>query len=1575
MNRRYYLPGLFVTLLLLVGCSAETSGPTPQLAPPVAGQPLPVAPGVVCRDQLTTPVVVSGKDFSPVPFDLPDDQQTALPEVKLVRSAELDGTPADGLAVTYGGEPGDPNAELLSWQSAQQMTFQLVPSLVQADLALAPLAVGLYDVVLKNANGNEATSALSLAAVAEPELSPLAPGLVCLAQGPRTVQLKGTTLLRLEGRDAALEVAGVAQPFALSSFDGCTPIAHPAIEASTCTSAELVLATDAVPVGYPGVTLQNPETAACASTQAVNLRVVPPPTLLQVEPSLVCTAQGARDVVVSGAGLLTVDGVLPATTLDGTALTVRSADGCEPLETQGNTVTNCGAVTVEVPVEQTAAPRNPTLTVENPQPAGCSSATATDLLLVPPPTLTDVQPPALCENGGSQVLRLTGTTLLVIDGLAPEVRVDGTLLDPGAVTPSGCTPLVAPRRLVELCTTLDVVVDPAMVEGGAATIAVTNPAPAGCSASYGYEVPVVAPPVVSGAHPTLLCTDQADGSLRLEGTDFLKIGERLPEVTLDGVAVVTASAEGCAAFPLGSQMDVERCTGLLLTVPQGTLQAGPVSIGVVNPTPIRCAAVFDGLLVAPPAVVVSTVEPPAVCAANGDLEVALQGDGFLEIAGQGPTVTIGNVLRTVSGLGGCTDLGVPGLAVRSCSLITVQLAAGTLPPGDVPVLVTNPATAEAASCGVQASGVLFGVAVPEITAVAPSEFCTGLGDTVTITGGDFSPVASVRLVDAEGHVEPAGLVTFVSASELQAVFDPGIDPGVYDVVVQNAAGCEDTLVAALEVHPTPLVFFVDPPVAYNGINLQATIYASGLQEEAAEVLLLGPNGEEEELVGASPPGQPNRIAVLLPAGLAPGKWSLRVTSQVGCTGTLLQGLTVTGELTVSVATVDPAFVWTGRSTAVTIKAADPLPVGEVGFVDTPRAYLNPSGAVEGAVATNVRAVLFADAATLTGVVPRGLTPGSFDLIVVNPDATVGLLPGGLEVTADPPPVVTAVVPASFDGNAPFHAVVEGEGFDPVGAALTMLCRQPDGTMSAELPVTVSSRSATQLEGIFPSDQVATGSVCLVIVTNSDGSSFRYSAVSTKTPAQNLNSWVPASSMVEARRGLGLVAGRPTASSRFVYALGGDGGATASAFSSVEASGVDLFGGMGSWSLQRNALPAVRTFAGSAKIGRFIYLTGGDDGTGPVNTVFRSQILDPLATPELVDLSVELLEKEDGLVTGLWIYRVSAVFPADDPANPGGESLPGEPLVVNLPAYEGLALTLVWDRIPGASGYRVYRTPAAGDGVGSLGLLATIDSGDTTRLVDDGGGTVDPTQTPLPPGSLGRWHDTGVTLGTAREAHAVLAVEHPTVAGSYRLFAFGGRGAGGAPLATYEAATVTLLAPVQAKGTEQQTLSPFAPGAATLGTARADLGAALVDADDVDVLAPGEGWIFLGPGQGAAGIETEMDAALLLADGTLAPFVTPKKQATAGAGYGMGDANGFLFMFGGAGGAATSGGVSGELCLGVGLGGCNPDELPEIRNWNNLGTSLSEARVFMGTAQESAFFFVAGGHNGTGATRTVDTTVQ
>lgn len=1589
--------------LLVAGCEDRITGPAPEVASPAAGEALPVDPGLICADQLTTDVAVHGAGFSPLPIDVPGDPRAALPTVTLTRRSDLTGGAADALTATFSGEPDGANGGKLTWQSQAGLTFT-----VDQDLALdgeaSALGAGVYDVTITNANTNEATTPGALAVAPRPTAAGVSPGIVCLAEEARTVTVAGTTFLRLG--EARPTLAAADATFEAPTLDGCAAVAHAGLDAAACTSAAYTLPVDALAPGLHELVLTNPETAACHTEETVRLRVVPPPSVDSVEPSLVCTAQGDREVVVHGQGFLEIDDVLPTAALATGAVTVTAVDGCQDLETDGAAVRVCDALTVTIPQQAVSDPAEAELTVTNPAPAGCSGSASTALALAPPPMVTDIAPPAICDDGGEALLTLAGTNFLVVDGTKPHVRLNDTEVTPDAVTPGECTSLTLAGHAVEQCASLAVSFFTGTITTDSVTVSVENPAPAGCSVLWDAPLPMMAPPEVLSAAPSLVCTDDGGREIVLTGTSFFEVDGTGPTVALGGTEV-GATVGGCTADTLGG-VDLQSCTELTLSVPQGTLSAGDVGITVTNPAPFVCAGSADQVLDAPPALTLASATPTSLCTASPDTQLALGGTGFLSVDGALPAVTLNGTAVVPDGLQDCTALTVAGATVEACDTLLVTVASGSLAQGPVTVSVTNPGDA---SCGSSATGVFHVGPVPTLASIEPTALCTTLGGSVTVTGTGFEPGTSVVLTRDGTTLAPA--VTYVSETELTLDVPAGTAAGHYDVTVSNGPGCEASLPAALQIDPRPFVFFIDPPVAYDGISIQATIYTSGLTAEASTIRLLGPNGETLDLVGTAVGGEPNRISVTLPGpdpvtrdpALAPGLWDLEVTSRTGCVDTLQDGLRVTDTTTLALESIDPAYLSRTQNTAVSLFATDPTPAGQTAFAPTPRAYLSPTNATTGSVASKIDAVDFVNAHTLTGVVGAGLDAGAYDLIVVNPAGEVGVLTGAVTVTTEEPPRITSVVPGSLDANtAGILVTLGGSGFgnpdpaDPTGQTLlppadvAFTCRDPSGVIytgdTADGAVSLTGATATTVDLAVSTSTLGApnGSVCVVTVTNPDGASYDYSAVSMKNPSANLYPWneggaVTRPALVEARRALGLVAGRPTGTSRFLYAIGGDDGFASGAKASVETANVGVYGDLSPWALQRSALPAPRTAAGVVRVGQFVYAVGGDDGTGAVDTILRAQILDPLATPAVQDLSLAIGDGGGSFGAGFWYYRISAVFPDTDPSNPGGESLPGEPLVVQLPDTPGIELTLQWDAIPGASGYRIYRTPTADLSSGEVELLAEVQGG-TTLTYRDRGDATDPAARPLPMGSLGVWHDTGTALSTPRSRLAVATAPDPDLPGRRYLYAVGGRDASGAWRSSLEVVSIDLLPPAPGtKDREAQTIVAAALGTATLAEPRADLGTWRVTHDDVLAIPEGHTWIYLGPGSTSGGGDVSTVEAFEVPPGGDPAVFTPVTGKGGRTGAGYLDGNGFLFLFGGGnGGTPSSGGVSAEICRAGGdPSGCSAGP-PELRNWTSEGTSMSENRVFMGTAQESAFFFVAGGCTASCATapnvtRSVDQTVK
>jgi hypothetical protein len=361
--------------------------------------------------------------------------------------------------------------------------------------------------------------------------------------------------------------------------------------------------------------------------------------------------------------------------------------------------------------------------------------------------------------------------------------------------------------------------------------------------------------------------------------------------------------------------------------------------------------------------------------------------------------------------------------------------------------------------------------------------------------------------------------------------------------------------------------------------------------------------------------------------------------------------------------------------------------------------------------------------------------------------------------------------------------------------------------------------------------------------------------------------------------------------------------------------------------------------------------GGRGPAGTEATVERALALSPREVPRPDDVDIALVRSGAGLTAGTWRYRISAVFSNNSTDNPGGESLPSDPISLKLPANGTLryAPTLTWlppvDRagapLPDVTGYRIYRT--AVDGLpGTETLLATVAG---TSFVDDGtqplGAAV-----PVRLGALGSFA-TLASLGTPREALGVAAAFDPNDAGKAYVYALFGKNAAGLTPASYEFLPLTVT-----PGGHQTPAAAWTAGTQNLGLGRYGLGAFVAGSEVLASIPSGDRYIYAGAGLAAGDLPVnDFRAGKIGANGELTVVDVLSDPNGTNANYGALAVNGQLFMIGGGTAAPSGGARSGAITT-----------APQLANnaWNAGALNLIRARASFGLAQESAFVFLAGG---------------
>lgn len=827
-------------------------------------------------------------------------------------------------------------------------------------------------------------------------------------------------------------------------------------------------------------------------------------------------------------------------------------------------------------------------------------------------------------------------------------------------------------------------------------------------------------------------------------------------------------------------------------------------------------------------------------------------------------------------------------------------------------------------------------------------------------------VCLTRVADKDGNPVsgekevciPEEDVEWVSQSEIHFTVrgDLGLAPGQYDVVIKNPDGKQAKGKISLTVlSDGPILFWADPNYVYSGITTAGTLYGANLGTVDSVELVNSDSSKDQtptELDFKQSGTKDNRIQANVPNGMADGTYDVIVKSKNGCEADLGKGVHVVSNTDLTLTAIDPEFGWTNETTPVTM-------TGD-GFQPVPRAYLNPNPVQPDSVASPMASVALVNGQKLTGVVPKGLPVGAYDLIVVNPDGKVGLIKKAFQVTKNAPPVVDNVSPNYLDNDGDKTVTIDGSNFD--NPTVTAECKQPDGTITSIDGTVQSGGSATSFQCSLPVGGLPQGTVCVVRVTNADGSYYDYSAIGISNPSSNLNPFATGPEMTTARRAPAVTAGRATTAARFLYAIGGDSGSPGGALASVEAAPLDKYGEVGDWFTQQVSLPGKRTLAGVTRVGRFLYLVGGNDGGGATDSVLRAEVLDPGDAPAIVDVAGRRNKKgvQEGISAGVWYYRVSAVMADNDPSNPGGETLPSDPMVVSLDkdTFQGsLVLTLFWNKIDGAKAYRIYRNEKGTETVGNEKCLAEVPAGtlqyEDTATPGTIQGNAPVGKAPLPLGSTGVWKPLA-KLGTAREAPGVAAAQAPGAADTFYIYAAGGRT--NQPMASTERLKVT----VAADGS--QTVGQWT-GSGSLSSARAELSLFSMSHSQAVQVPKGTTYLYAGGGQGTGNSASNVDVAQVAADGSLS-WTQANGMSPARSGYaGIGGA-GFLFAFGGTQAKASDSCASAEI---------DPSNVPQLINWNNEGVKLNTPRYLAGGTEESAFIYIVGGTNG-GALKSIERTV-
>lgn len=1027
-----------------------------------------------------------------------------------------------------------------------------------------------------------------------------------------------------------------------------------------------------------------------------------------------------------------------------------------------------------------------------------------------------------------------------------------------------------------------------------------------------------ADPVVTAIMPRGECT-AALMPVTITGLNFHSTYGVQPDVRIHGVALTNVS--------------VTSTTSLTAEVPMTLMAGAPLGTpyDVTVAVPEGCSGTLArGFTLFPPPTVTGVV-PGTVCGDRPGTTLTITGTSFHTFESAPPTVVLGSTPPT------------PLTNVRVVSETTLRADLPPTPPpgGPYDLTVTSPV-----SCGATLQRAFTYYAAPTVTGATAQASCTGGNPVLVITGTGFHATGTTQPVVTLDTVPPTTLggVRATSLTTVLAELPTTLPMGSYAVRVTMPEGCAAASTPFAynpAVLVTPTLAGIIPTRGWNGIDMPVTIVGTGLATISGLSLRgAGAGGGDLALTDLSVVGSDLLNATVPAGGRAGGPYDL-VSTVVGCPIVLARAYTIADAPAITLTGVSPPFGWTGGSTPIVLQGS--------GFVSTPRVYL-----IVPSLTPRMRALsrpVFINGSTVSAVVPAGLPPGLYDVAAINPDGGGGVMRGAFRVTVMPPPTITTVTPGAGTTQSPTAVTITGASF----RAPQVTLRTPTGVAATGA---VTASTATRISVTLPTNTMTTGAYVVRVTDPDEGTYADFGSFVVTNPSVKLGPFSGASALTTPRRGAAVVASQLNSVTRFLYAIGGDGGSAGPTHASVEFASVDLFGRLGTWRVQRYRLPTpVTGIAGSAvERSGYVYVLGGADASGaPRSAVLRARVLDFTTAPVIADPEIN----RGGAATlspGAWIYRVSAVMPAAAADNPGGESLPSDEVTAYFVFRSSVRLR--WSPVTGASGYRIYRTPTVNGASGSEVLLSSV-GGAVTTFVDDATAVpsaADLDHQPLAAGSTGVWAALATPMATARAT--VAAALAPDPSGDLFVYALTGRGASG-PVATYEYASLS------ADGSR---LGAFTAGSSPFPTAREYAASAVATAQSAPSVT-GAAVVYVTGGFGGSGSLRSTESARVSTGGALSSIADTNSYALRRGALGAMVVNGEFYAMGG---------TSGMNPTGSALDSTNLSTLATSGvpgSFSNASVSMASPRQNFGLALASAYFFVVGGSStGTNALSAVEQTI-
>lgn len=842
------------------------------------------------------------------------------------------------------------------------------------------------------------------------------------------------------------------------------------------------------------------------------------------------------------------------------------------------------------------------------------------------------------------------------------------------------------------------------------------------------------------------------------------------------------------------------------------------------------------------------------------------------------------------------------------------------------------------------------------TIVTPKICCKPSGSQwVNITGKGFIERTKIILT-RDGAIYQPIQTRFISSKLISIEIPLSFSNGVYFPISSNS-NCEIVSKVNITYFPMSFITHIDKTLIFSGIANEVTIYTSGLIKSPGSISI-GNGDIILNVLFSIDKFDFSKIIVKVPSGIADGRWDLILTDENGCEAiNNLISFNSTSTASIHNLTVDLPIFTSEETSEIKIFGSR--------FENGLLIYLYK---INSSFQTSIGVSKVLDK-EITAIIPSGLNQSTFDLAILNQDGSLAILKNVIKITTNKKPKILDISPLSqpLEGGI---SIISGLNFNNVSVSLE--CQN-----NLNSTVVINKWTIKSINVTFPH---MNESICIVKVTNSDGLFEKFGSIIFKNQSVVQGFQYSKSNMKYERKSFCMVSGQTSWNSKFIYAIGGRN--TSGLLKSIEVTSIDPSGNIGNWSLMKDFTENIGHHE-CITLGSYLYLFGGlkefNNSFVELDTVYRSKILDPKATPTAFASLLFYPSNITIVPKGVYYYKVSANFGINDLIDPNGESLTGNTISIYVPNRWSYKVNLTWDSIPNAVSYNIYKS---WNGTEFYHLL-TINS---NSFIDNSSIPLNILRIPLKIGDLGNWIKlSSNNLLSKRWSHSVTYSKSQLDENLFHIYSIGGRGINSTYLNTIEIMNITILPQTSVKSFEKHILSSWRFSNFILKESRSDLSSIIVSSGNYSKIYIGSGetssfnfsnqiesQLISITGEFTTNFKEESISIPLLESSFNSSLNSTQNSTTTylgNSGYCLfSTQNSIIFLGGIREGIPSERALSSKICL-------NETNCDQDLSWEeNPKINLKEKRYQFKCVKDSIYFYIAGGTNFNRTSNTLEQTI-